>query len=433
MRKLRSAAVSLLLGASLLAQAVLPGSAAFAEGPAPQQVLEENTSYNNTGETPLSASNGYSGFNPFYEKEIEPNDLTEHNQRYTLIGGEHFVFSGSINGHENDFYDFFPFEAVESGYMSVIVKELSTFGILNVDVVDEAENELDDDYENLTSEQHNIYLEKGRQYFVRVTPRPGMFAHGIAYQALIGFSSAPSDVLEPNHTSKEAALLQFGNVTEATLHDGSDEDWYKFYTSYVNQTINVSLHSIPAGADYHVAVYDQNLNELRNTKTSGSKQLTEIFAAKDSVLYVKVYSLGGSSSSDSYELNVNVATAMDSFEPNNTAASATAMAGKSYIYGTIHDAADQDWYYFIPEWYDQLADISVFDVPGGSDYQVKLYDENANLLSASTIANDGSRVIKGAKVTKGKKYYLQVYAVSGFDKNASYQIKVKPSVYMDSF
>jgi hypothetical protein len=91
-----------LLGASLLAQAVLPGSAAFAEGPAPQKVLEENTSYNDTGVTAQSASNGYSGFNPFYEKESEPNDLTEHNQRYTLIGGEHFVFSGSINGHEND-------------------------------------------------------------------------------------------------------------------------------------------------------------------------------------------------------------------------------------------------------------------------------------------------------------------------------------------
>jgi len=373
---------------------------------------------------------------PLYESEMEPNNTLEDNQRYSLTGGESFVFRGSVDGESpvepNDTYDFFPFQAERSGYISAILQETSTYGLLSLDIVDEAENELDDDYENAVSEQHNIYLEQGRQYFARVVARNGMMGSGFSYRLKVAFSENPMDAYEPNFTDKEATEIQMGSSTEGTLHTATDTDWYKFYTSGVDQTFNISLGSLPEGTDYHIKVFDSSLNEIRSTESlGGNKELYDIFGAKWSTYYVQVYSLGGVYEADSYQLDLSIATEMDSFEPNNSSVQATSMAGKSGIKGTLHEQADQDWYSFKPTFYTQYVNVNLSSLPEGTDYQVKLYDDQLKLLATSITTGAHSRQIGRAQVAKDQTYYLQVVSLSGSHKSDTYEIAVVPLAYLD--
>lgn len=388
---------ALLLSTSLLVQSALPGALA---SPYEQQSLA------------------------LTYPEKEPNDTPIDNQRYPLAGGENFVFTGNVSGEGfmEDLVDYFPFEVTKTGYMSVVLQETATANLLQMDIFDEYGNEIDDDNPNHLYEIHNVRLEQGRQYFVRVSVREGMFGSGFQYRLQVGFQAqaAPVDAFEPNNAKESAAQTTLGESPsgklEGVIGSAEDQDWYRFDAAETGY-FKLHLHSIPEGREYDFKLFNSDGTLIASTENRPGKIMHNVHGSAGQTFYVQVYSSMGFDLNDTYQLERIFTSGYDALsgdihEWNNslqTASVTTLGQMQSDVgQGTIHEPNDQDWYAV------KLSQTGNFQVglalAPSENYHIALYEADGDpLYSTEYYEEHEPKMLPLQYGKQGDSFYVKVF------------------------
>jgi len=116
----------------------------------------------------------------------------------------------------------------------------------------------------------------------------------------------------------------------------------------------------------------------------------------------------------------------DIYEPNDTPAQAWGHLASEQVYEAyIWDTNDQnDYYYFTPST-TSAVQILLSHIPANCDYDlyVYYYDEQYRQVAHSNQSGDIDESVKFTPVA-GRKYYIRVYAYSGFSNQQPYHLKV---------
>ncbi|MFD2611272.1 lipase/acyltransferase domain-containing protein [Paenibacillus gansuensis] len=393
LQKTAKAAAAALLSLSLLSQPVLPSV---------------------TASTLASASTAATAATVFTydEQEQESNNLTtETGQPYQLTGSETFRYTGTISG-KTDQYDFHPFRVEKSGYMNVKLFEEGTPKIMNLDIVDLAENELDDNYETVSSVQENVYLEAGNDYFVRAALSYSYFNQDISHDYRIEGSFTPQPVItvDPRTTAQAVTL---GETINGIISAAKGEAWYTF-TPDANYAATISV-TPDAGSTSSFAyqLYDGAAVVAGGTPLilkQGMKYDLKITELKGEANQAFTLTLTQTAKVDEYEAND---------EHNRASITSLGLHASDQISATLHSAADVDWYQM------KLGQSGVFDVglaslPTGVNYYFKVYNEHFTLLADSE--NYAEKLIRNLPGTQNQMFYVKVYSKLGFHVTDSYEL-----------
>lgn len=404
---------ALLLSSSLLVQSAIPGALA---SPYEQQSLA--LSY----------------------PEQEPNNTPDDNQRYPLAGGESYVFTGNVSGigYLEDPVDYYSFEVTKTGYMSVVLQETATANLLQMDIFDEYGNEIDDDNPNHLYEIHNVRLEQGRQYFVRVSVREDMVGSGFQYLLQAGFQTQAAlvDALEPNNTKETASTTMLGQSpsgkVEGLIGAAEDQDWYRFEAAETGY-FNLHLHSIPEGREYDFKLFTSDGAFIASTENRPGKIMHNVHGSAGQIFYVQVYSSMGFDPNDTYQLERTFTSSYDALSGdfhewnNNPETASVTMLGQTrsdVAEGTIHASKDEDWYTI------RLAQTGNFQAQllyrPSENYHIALYEADGDpLYSTEYYEEHEPKQLPLHYGNQGDVFYVKVFTAMGdYEPYDSYEFEV---------
>ncbi|MBP1994699.1 lipase/acyltransferase domain-containing protein [Paenibacillus eucommiae] len=392
---------ALLLSMSLLVQTALPSALALPGG---------------------QSSNAIS------YQEQEPNNTPEDNQRYSLAGGENFVFTGDVSGrgYLDDPVDYYPFQVTKSGYMSVLLQETATANLTQVAILDDSGNEIEDDNPNPLYEKDDVWLEEGNQYYVQVSVREDMVGSGFHYRLQVGFhvQQTPIDAYEPNNNKESAASTTLGASPSAKLEgvigSADDQDWYRFETAETG-FFNLNLHNIPEGTGYDFKLFNSYGDLISSTENRPGKIMHNVYGSRGQTFYVQVYSSAGYDLNDTYVLERTFTSSYDVssgdiHEWNNNLETATVTTlGQSTSdvgTGTIHVPEDQDWYAV------KLSQTGNFQVglvlAPSQEYHIALYEANGDsLYSTEYYEEHEPKQLPLHFGAQGDVFYVKVFTEAG--------------------
>lgn len=198
-------------------------------------------------------------------------------------------------------------------------------------------------------------------------------------------TTAPPDAYEPDNTyatSNYLTVTSIPQIRDHTLHNGDDEDWFRFYAytgrRYVFYTSSYN--------DPDVTLYDDALNEIYEDLTNGDFLM--YFEPPANGFYgFRIRSLF--SAPFAYQLMFYYEFDPDSYEPDNTASTATNITTTTIPQTqnhTLHNGYDQDWYKFegIP------GRLYFFYSTGSTDTQIYLYaDDGTTQLGFNDDSGEG--------------------------------------------
>jgi hypothetical protein len=203
---------------------------------------------------------------------------------------------------------------------------------------------------NLISPVFSPTLEPGRFYFWKV------IAHDSQGRRVAGepwsFATAPTalpiiDPYEPNDTFDEATVgLDSTQILEATIGHAGDVDRYPIRVLQ-DRWINARL-VVPAGKDYDLRLYDANLQYVGGSSgPAGQSETLQHLTSLPGVYFLEV--LGGSDSDfdPAAPYRLTAGEALDFFEPDDSAATASPIAtGLESQRHTIDPHGDRDYVQF---------------------------------------------------------------------------------------
>lgn len=217
--------------------------------------------------------------------------------------------------------------------------------------------------------------------------------------------NAPTLTIEPdrfevNNSQATAADLTAvaGTISldNLTLHQSSDEDWYRITLPTVGGATHfASVDFKHRDGDIDVELWDTSGNKLRESKTSRDREHLPLVGLPTGDYWVRVTS-NGATTSPHYRFALDLPSAVphaDSFEPNDARASATdlrAVSGvKELLDLSIHSTGNDDWFRF-----ETLASATtshflglIFDRSQG-DVDLQLFDHSGSLLATAATSND---------------------------------------------
>jgi hypothetical protein len=160
------------------------------------------------------------------------------------------------------------------------------------------------------------------------------------------------------------------------------------------------------------------------TSTTNSKALTSLTAATTYNWQVQTVCSGGSSAyAAGANFTTSAATCTDTYEANETSATAKTVSVNVNNLAKICTATDIDWYKFTTLSTAPKVKIDLTTLP--ADYDVTLYASDATTVLGSG-ANGGttSEQIKYNTATTGATYYVKVFGFSGaFNTTTSYTLR----------
>jgi outer membrane protein assembly factor BamE (lipoprotein component of BamABCDE complex) len=101
---------------------------------------------------------------------------------------------------------------------------------------------------------------------------------------------------------------------------------------------------------------------------------------------------------------------MQEVEPNDDMSQAVRISSDGR-FGQMSTASDIDWYYISPTSYNTVT-FKLSGIESGDDYDLKVYDENGNLVGSSTNGGNADETVTVTGAAD-KKYYAKVYSYSG--------------------
>jgi len=184
-------------------------------------------------------------------------------------------------------------------------------------------------------------------YYIKVSGSIlGVGAYGFNY------SYTPlSDEYEPDNSVSQAKILSFNGVENEqhhTLHTATDQDWYRFYALPGRKYTVLSTGSV----DTKAVLYNDAGTTQLVTSDNESDGVLNFFIMFDPPVagYYKIKVIGKNGATGLYDLEYAALSVDDTYEPDNTAATANTIGpyytemSQSHTIGSIND---QDWYSFL--------------------------------------------------------------------------------------
>lgn len=148
------------------------------------------------------------------------------------------------------------------------------------------------------------------------------------------------------------------------------------------------------------------------------ERLLDVPVTNDKNYYMQVYSTNGSTSAWKYLLRAENTRIGDTFEPNDTSATAKTILKSSTANGTIHKLADVDYYKVSVT--NGVLSVRLSTIPSGKDYRFDVYNQNLNLIY-ETEAYSSSEKKVDIPVSSGY-YYVKVYSELGYHLTSKYTL-----------
>ncbi|SFB44885.1 Triacylglycerol esterase/lipase EstA, alpha/beta hydrolase fold [Cohnella sp. OV330] len=301
----------------------------------------------------------------------------------------------------------------------------------DLSLVDEAGNVLAKSANAGTAdESFKLNLAAGTYYFV-VQSASGTSSspYKLAYSPPWPDSNEWNDTLE---TAKTLASVPYGALGVGTLHTASDVDYFKFTVDRLS-SVSGKL-DVPSGENFELALLDGGGTPLIASYKSGSEDELIQTELPQGTYYWRIYAGSVTDSEAYYSLDSKVQrleTAIDHFEPNDSADGATALGPltKSDFDATLHDQ-DVDYYKItIPETTRLTATLSA--IPGAANYELELVrKDGGNETKLAGSYNAGTTPEKITRTIEPGVYYIKVYSVRWYS-SQPYHLELIASTNLD--
>jgi hypothetical protein len=238
-----------------------------------------------------------------------------------------------------------------------------------------------------------------------------------------GPSSAQGGVeQEPNNTILEPNAAEFGNTMFGDIVTANDGDYFRFHnTANLRDVIKVMLQNLSATMAPDIRVYNQSKSEIaRKYETTNGADLELLFTAEpDNDYYVAVAAFGGVPSNSKYRLSGVPQKAYDAYEPNDNAATATAIKLGQTVSANILDGKDLDWYRLgnvaQKEIAVRLENMSATLLP-----DIRVYNQSKSEIARKYETTPGANLDFSFAAESGKEFYITVAAFGGSPSRSDY-------------
>jgi len=316
--------------------------------------------------------------------EYEPNNTTGSATELT-IDEEGFIDTVSASLHNNQDLDYFSFTtpSTADGSVRLMVTPSDTLNaaliVYNSSGTQIGGADTDPDFGG-----EEIYasfsLTPGREYTVLVKPIGESFGQ-YTLDMELGLGTV-GDAYETNETTATAYYLGKASTSfdDANIHTGTDIDYYQFAVPAISTgQMTVSIDPDPT-LDAILQLFNSS-GTLVGSSDIGGADSTESITYTGTVganYYAKVTAWAGSTGAYEFNLSFTDAQLPDSYESNNTLATASVPTKTTLTSPTIHNG-DIDYYQFtVPEGSTQLEAYLIGSQ--GLDAALDLFDESGTLL-----------------------------------------------------
>ena len=246
------------------------------------------------------------------------------------------------------------------------------------------------------------------------------------------FTEYENVVCEPANTATDAVAVALGETYLGVMDSSNDEDYIKLTTDesgVLKMSLTKYVSSISSQANWGFTLYDSSLNEMYKLTTTyetdslNTEGLYLVIPAHKTY-FVKI---SGSSYTPGILYSFTTSFSKSSLvetEPNNSFANADKLKLKKTYRGTLAETTTGDYYSFKAKKSGKHTVNITLSNEIANSYKVSVYDADRNLIDKKDNVFKKGKISFKAK--KGKKYYVVLEHVSGFNssKNAYYKLKV---------
>jgi len=203
-------------------------------------------------------------------------------------------------------------------------------------------------------------------------------------------TSCVADFAEPNDSDAAPYTISAG-ATLGLNACATDEDWFSF-TAGAGDTIDLNVFFVDAEGDIDIALYDPSATWLASAASSDDDEVLTWSATVggDYLLMVELFLDDGAVPGNEYGIDLAVGSTstctVDSYEPNDTQATAYALLGPSFT-GIHACETDSDWFE-IEVGGNEETTVEVFFSDAEGDIDAFLYDAAGGLLGSSISTTD---------------------------------------------
>ena len=214
---------------------------------------------------------------------------------------------------------------------------------------------------------------------------------------------------EPNNSMGSALTVNSDDTVIDTLSSASDVDWFKVKFSS-NGVANFWLGNVPANCNYQLELYNTSGTNIAGSYNGdGQQELISLYnVSANTWYYVKIYSAKGSSTTSSYTFRTKWYPPKDSYESNDTFASATSLTLNSSKTATINHPDDVDFYKFTISG-ENYVDVLLSGIPSGCVYDMAVYNGRGDSYLLTTVTGSGTTREYTATLNSGT-YYVKIYS-----------------------
>jgi hypothetical protein len=235
-------------------------------------------------------------------------------------------------------------------------------------------------------------------------------------------STGCPDIQEPNNTQATAGTIVSGTTYRALIATNTDLDFYRINASAGN-VLSLSLTTLPF--DYDVQLLNAAGTVVASSGASGTTNESFTYNVPTTGTYtVRVFGYNGAfSATNCYTLLVNVTgtSCQNTFEPNETLATAGSINFNSDHFSQIASATDVDWFRFGNTPAQPNIRVTLSGLP--ADYDLFVYNSAGTLIGSSTSGGTTAEsvVINGGAVGT---YYARVIGYNGvFSTTVCYRLR----------
>ncbi|MFM6217212.1 MAG: pre-peptidase C-terminal domain-containing protein [Dolichospermum sp.] len=353
--------------------------------------------------------------------EFEPNNTQLTAKDFGLISGIREWENLSITSGDQDW---FKFRLGTTGSEGNFLKIAFTHSLGDVDVKLYNASNVEVASSTGVGDEEEISLQglAAGDYFVQV------YGYNSATNPNYSLTiNAPGgDGYEVNNTNTTATNL--GQITglrvidNLSLHTSSDQDWFQFTIANAGRESDyVRIEFTHSLGDVDFKLYDLNGIEVGSSTSVDDAEEISLDGLAAGTYRVNIYGYNGAVNPD-YTLTINAppATIVDTFEPNNTRATATNLnallqTGEQILALdnparplSIYTTGDEDWYKFTIAGagdYTHYAKIEFEHDQGDIDFE--LYDATGTQLDYSNYVTNSEEISLDGLVAGD--YYLRVF------------------------
>jgi Pregnancy-associated plasma protein-A/Secretion system C-terminal sorting domain/Bacterial pre-peptidase C-terminal domain/Fibronectin type III domain len=249
-----------------------------------------------------------------------------------------------------------------------------------------------------------------------------------AYSSAITFTTTAvggcSDALEPNNSTAAPASIALPASINALVASSTDADYYSFTLA---ATSNISLALSNLAGDYDLRLLNSAGTQLASSANGSTTSESISYSnAAAGVYFIHAFGYNGAFSATQCYLLTASATVVvsgcsDTWESNNTSATAKTISVNTNITATIGSNGDIDWFKFTNTSAASKIKINLTNLP--ADYDVSLYRGTTTLLGTGQNGGTTSEQVISNTATVTT-YYIKVVGYSGaFSASSCYTLR----------